>query len=117
LSISKDFVILQVHIETLLIYLINRKMNRKDYRKPAIRVMELQHQTHLMQFSRGGYGNGGDGYSGSGMGGRSGYGDGGGGYSGSGMGDRSGYGDGGGGYGDSGMGGRSGYGDGGGGFD
>jgi len=73
-------------------------MNRKDYREPAISVVELQHQGHLMTLGRSGYGKGGDGYSGSGMGGRSGYGNGGDGYSDSGMGGRSGYGDGGDGF-------------------
>ena len=62
-------------------------------------AVELQHGGQLMDFgSRGGYGDGGDGFGSGSIGGRSGY-------------------DMGVGFGDAGMGGRSGYGNGGSGFD
>ena len=52
-------------------------MIMKPYEEPTMTVVELHQQTHLMNFSRSGYGEGGNGYSSSSMGGRSGYGDGG----------------------------------------
>ena len=90
-------------------------MIMKPYEEPTMTVVELHQQTHLMDFSHSGYGDGGDGYSSSSMGGRSGYGDGGDGFGDSGMGGRSGYGTGS--WDDSNVSSRSGYGDGGTGFD
>lgn len=87
----------------------------KPYEKPMMAVVELHHQAHLMSLSRTDYGDGGDGYSSSSMGGRSGYGDGGDGFGGSGMSGRSGYGMGS--WDDSSISSRSGYGDGGTGFE
>ena len=104
------------HIVNIYTKLINRKMKRKDYMKPTMKIVKLQHQVHLMQFSRDGYRGGGSGFGGSGVGGRSGYDDGGDGFDGGGFGGGSGYGDGGSGFGGSGIGGRSGYGSGGDGF-
>lgn len=94
---------------------INNLMIMKPYEEPTMTVVELHQQTHLMNFSRSGYGEGGNGYSSSSMGGRSGYGDGGDGFGDSGMGRRSGYGMGS--WDDSNVSSRSGYGDGGTGFD
>lgn len=94
---------------------INNLMTMKPYEEPTMTVVELHQQTHLMNFSRSGYGEGGNGYSSSSMGGRSGYGEGGYGYDDSGMGRRSGYGMGS--WDDSNVSSRSGYGYGGTGFD
>lgn len=94
---------------------INNLMTMKPYEEPTMTVVELHQQTRLMNFSRSGYGEGGNGYSSSSMGGRSGYGEGGYGYDDSGMGRRSGYGMGS--WDDSNVSSRSGYGDGGTGFD
>ena len=90
-------------------------MKMKVYVQPTMMVVELQHGTNILQYSRTGYGSGGSGYDDSNVGGRSGYGDGGSGYGGSGVGGRSGYGMGS--WDDSSVSGRSGYGNGGTGFD
>ena len=65
----------------------------KPYEEPTMTVVELHQQTHLMNFSRSGYGEGGYGYDDSGMGRRSGYGMGS--WDDSNVSSRSGYGDGG----------------------
>lgn len=91
-------------------------MRKKLYEKPAMRVVELQQQAPLMQFSHSGYGAGGDGFGSTGFDGSSAYGDGGDGFGSTGFGGSSGYGNGGSGFGSTGVGGRSGYGDGGSGF-
>ena len=88
---------------------------KKQYQIPATTVVELQHGTAVLQYSRYGYGSGGDGYDDGSFAG-SGYGSGGSGFGDSNVGGRSGYGLGTG-WDDSGVGGRSGYGNGGFGFD
>ena len=91
-------------------------MKMKVYVQPTMMVVELQHGTNILQYSRTGYGSGGSGYDDPGVGGRTGYGDGGDGFSGSSVGGRSGYGPGAG-WDDSSVGSRSGYGMGGDGWD
>ena len=63
----------------------------KDYVQPTMITVELQHGTHILQYSRTGYGDGGSGYDDSNVGGRSGYDEGGDGWSDSNVGNRSGY--------------------------
>ena len=88
---------------------------KKVYQEPAMTVIELQHETSVLQYSHYGYGSGGDAYDDGSFTG-AGYGSGGSGFGDSNVGGRSGYGFGSG-WDDSGVGGRSGYGSGGSGFD
>ena len=66
-------------------------MIKKDYVQPTTMTVELQHGTHILQYSRSDYGYGGSGYSDSNVGDRSGYDEGGDGWSDSNVGNRSGY--------------------------
>jgi hypothetical protein len=67
-------------------------MIKNDYVQPTMKTVELQHGTHILQYSRSNYGRGGDGYSDSNVSDRTGYDDGVDGWGDANVSNRSGYG-------------------------